>query len=668
MARRASDFGKRGPGLVLAAMAAFTSPAFAAAQKGECRPPISQQIPQGDAAQDARAPGALFQRLDVPGLSDVQSSTDSMVSADFNRDGLNDLLVVNGDDQKLRLLINQGCFRFAPADISIIDSEVTADAMGRSMAIANVADFNRDGFLDIFISRNANRTKLPPVGNMLLVSQGDWRRFKDVAPQMGVKNETAYNRGSSFGDFDADGYLDIAVAADMIGALPVGVPQHRLYRFKPGAAGFDDGKFEDIGGTAAAPGFGGTFACNLEHKAGPMVSLRDLDNDGDLDLLQSYHQDLQRVKIGDACSPANLSYGILAWRNMLRESGKAEFKPIDVPGMTGIAHYVLNPEKQDYDPAGSAISLPYMFFGDADNSGTLDVLAYGPADPGWRLGSTTVTAKFWLNSGGFKLNETTSAQGLDPLGWSYTEWFKLWDAKPSAKASVMARIFCEASWQPTRCRGQNEANTRFYGADAQFADFNNDGWLDLVVADRHESDTNLGLLRNVLFMNRGDGRFDVTTTQVSGIDVNSIALEATDLNNDGMIDLLFVADPKNSYIRISPEIPELPKDRLASQTFMNSGALGGRSNNWVRLTFSGVTASELIGARVERIGPKGEKLGLRVVASSHSYKSGGALDVHWGLGQAKRGRFVVTLPSGKAKTVDVKRVNMRVVVNLANAR
>ena len=668
MTQRVSDLGIRGAGLVLAVMAASVSPAFAATQTSQCKPPISQLVPQGDAMQDARAPGALFKRLDVPGLSDVQSSTDSMVSADFNHDGLNDLLIVNGDDQKLRLLINQGCFSFAPADISIVDSEVRADSMGRALAVVNVADFNRDGFLDIFISRNATRAKQPPVGNVLLISQGDWHTFKDVAPQMGIKNETAYNRGSSFGDFDGDGYLDIAVAADMIGALPIGVAQQQLYRFKPGPAGFADGRFEDVGGTPLVPGFGGTFACNLDHKAGPMVSLSDLDNDGDLDLVQSYHQDLQRVKIGDACSPANLSYGILAWRNMLRETGKAGFKPVDIPGMTGLAHYILNAEKQDYDPVGSAISLPYMFFGDADNSGTLDVLGYGPADPGWRLGSTTVTAKFWSNDGGFKLKDTTSAQGLDPLGWPYAQWFKFWGVETSGKPSVMARVFCEASWQPTRCRGQNDTNSRFYGADAQFADFNNDGWLDLVVANRHESDTNLGVLRNVLFMNRGDGRFDVTTTQVSGIDVNSIALEATDLNNDGLIDLLLVADPNNSYIRVSPEIPELPKDRFASQMFVNSGALGGLANNWVRLEFSGVTDAELIGARVERIGAKGEKLGLRVVSSNHSYKSGGALAVHWGLGKAKMGRFVITLPSGKTRTVDVKRVNTVVTVNLASAR
>ena len=230
----------------------------------------------------------------------------------------------------------------------------------------------------------------------------------------------------------------------------------------------------------------------------------------------------------------------------------------------------------------------------------------------------------------------------------------------------MAQAFCQASWQPKRCVNDSEANIQFYGADAVLADFNNDGWLDAVVVDRHESDVNLGTLRNVLFLNKGNGQFGVTTTEVSGIDVNSIAVEASDLNNDGLLDLIAVADPGNSFIRLTPDSPTLPLDRFASKIFWNTGSQGADKNNWVRLNFTGLSHAGLIGTRVERLANDGSTMGLRVVSSNHSYKSGGMLDVHWGLGSASHAKFKITTPSGISGIITLDRVNMVHSVNLAD--
>jgi hypothetical protein len=59
-----------------------------------------------------------------------------------------------------------------------------------------------------------------------------------------------------------------------------------------------------------------------------------------------------------------------------------------------------------------------------------------------------------------------------------------------------------------------------------------------------------------------------------------------------------------------------------------------------------VTDAELIGARVEaRDLGSGKLLGTRVISSNHSYKSGSALEAHFGLGKHDRVTVSVVLPS-----------------------
>jgi hypothetical protein len=177
---------------------------------------------------------------------------------------------------------------------------------------------------------------------------------------------------------------------------------------------------------------------------------------------------------------------------------------------------------------------------------------------------------------------------------------------------------------------------RPYFADAIFGDFNNDGWQDLVVQDRHES-PNLEA-RAILFMNRGNGTFEVKPTTFSGLDSMGICGEAADLNNDGLLDLVFAADPDNSGVALSMAAYE-------SKVYWNTGAHGAKDNHWLRLRFSGVKDAELIGARVE-LTAAGKKQ-FRWIHPNHSYKSGGALEAHFGLGKATAADLKVTLLNGK---------------------
>ncbi len=104
--------------------------------------------------------------------------------------------------------------------------------------VPNLADFNGDGFLDIFITRhspmqaNENRGNVPLLGNTFLLSDGAWDRFVDVSAKMGTRNERAYNRQSSIGDVNGDGWLDIAIGCDNIGNAMGGLPHQPALRFQ----------------------------------------------------------------------------------------------------------------------------------------------------------------------------------------------------------------------------------------------------------------------------------------------------------------------------------------------------------------------------------------------------------------------------------------------------
>jgi len=181
------------------------------------------------------------------------------------------------------------------------------------------------------------------------------------------------------------------------------------------------------------------------------------------------------------------------------------------------------------------------------------------------------------------------------------------------------------------------------GPGITLRDLDNDGWLDLVVLDRHESPTR-PVYRAALFMNRGDGTFQLKPTTFSGLDSTGISGEAADLNNDGLLDIIIACDPDNSgggLARVGPE-------RYQDKVYINTGEHGARQNHWLRLRFSGIKDAELVGARVEVHEPVSEKLlGTRWIYSNHSYKSGGPLEAHFGLRERATVNIVVTLPNGR---------------------
>ena len=143
----------------------------------------------------------------------------------------------------------QPALRQMPAGDAASDAAGTGQwfDVGAGAEIPNLVDFNADGFLDILLTRTRGPVDQPGPGNSLLLSQGAFDVFKDVAPQMGVGNVQAYNRQSSISDVDGDGFLDIAIGADNINNATFGVPEQRLYVYQAPPSGvFEDGRFIDL--------------------------------------------------------------------------------------------------------------------------------------------------------------------------------------------------------------------------------------------------------------------------------------------------------------------------------------------------------------------------------------------------------------------------------------
>ena len=190
---------------------------------------------------------------------------------DFDNDGDLDLYVVNDYGEFIHpnvLWRNDGPVgdgsgeQWAFTDISQ-DSGAGVAMFGMGLA---VADYNSDGYLDMFVTNIAD--------NVMLTNQGGGS-FSDSATDLGVaygefRRQQRVSWGTVFFDYDNDGYEDLYVAS---GFLDTDDPNRReqpnlLFRNN------GEGAFEDVSAVSGAADWG----------TGRGVAYADFDGDGCLDL------------------------------------------------------------------------------------------------------------------------------------------------------------------------------------------------------------------------------------------------------------------------------------------------------------------------------------------------------------------------------------------------
>jgi hypothetical protein len=185
----------------------------------------------------------------------VGRSPNGLAAADFNHDGMQDLVAVNAADNTFSYLQGNGDGTFrAPVNFSM------SSAAGASPGAITVADFNRDGNFDLAVTHPTSTAS--GFGNTVTIHTGD-----------GVghfSNGVAFTTGGSDtditgGDFNEDGKADLAVGACDQQSVFVHV-------------GNGDGTFR-LATQVFVGGCGGGSLLS--------VAASDFNNDGHLDLIAS---------------------------------------------------------------------------------------------------------------------------------------------------------------------------------------------------------------------------------------------------------------------------------------------------------------------------------------------------------------------------------------------
>jgi hypothetical protein len=201
---------------------------------------------------------------------------------------------------------------------------------------------------------------------------------------------------------------------------------------------------------------------------------------------------------------------------------------------------------------------------------------------------------------------------------------------------------------------------------AAWGDFDNDGFMDVMVGASNTTNGSHKLMRN-----NGDGTFtDITAG--SGYDIfPSVNIEHVthDFNNDGYLDILGGGNTimmNNGDMTFTPipvgfgvgPIGDINNDGFLD--VVNGGTIRvnqGNSNNWIKINTIGVISNRNgIGARVQVTSTLGTQ--IRDVRSGDGFRYMSSMTAHFGLGQdAEIEEVVIYWPSGLVDVVTGPAVN-----------
>ena len=489
-------------------------------------------------------------------------------------------------------------------------------------------DFDNDGWLDIFLVNGSTVADLHRGAqpNFQLYRNTRDGRFADVTAKAGF-TRGCWAFGVAAGDYDNDGFADLYITC-LDGGL--------LYRNR------GDGTFADVTAKAGVDNGG---------RWGSSAAFGDYDHDGFLDLYIANYVELDLEHLPEFGSSVFCRYrgipvscgprGLKGSRDRLyRNQGDGTFADVS--------------EKLGIDPDGS-YGLGVLW-GDFDLDGKLDLYVADDSTP----------SLLYHNEGNGKLAETGVAAGVAysgdgreqaGMGVDSADYDRdgLPDlAKTNFSDDSNNLYHNDGSLSFTDLAGPTgfgPISTPFLGFGVKFADFDNDGWPDLFVANGHVNPQVDGhafgipyAQRPLLFRNLGNGRF-AEIGQGAGPALQSKkvsrGLAAGDFDNDGNLDLLV------TNLDGSPTLLRNP---------------GSPGRHWLRIKAVGTRSNrDGFGARVQLTA--GSATQTAEVRANSSYLSASDPRLHFGLGTATRvERIVIHWPSGSTDILQNEAADQELVV------
>lgn len=483
------------------------------------------------------------------------------------------------------------------------DSSITPNRNQPETMVAGIAllDYDSDGYLDVYFVNGAAIPSLkkesPRYWNRLFHNNGDGT-FTDVTARAGLQG-SGYGMGAAAGDYDNDGWPDIFLA---------NVTENQLFRNN------HDGTFTDVTPKAGLAG----AKMNGKKMWGVAAGWFDYDNDGDLDLFVSNYC-VWQVNKDPFCGPNPQvraychpnSYPPLP-NTLFRNNGDGTFT--DVSGPMGILPFL-----------GKGMGVA---FADYDHDGWTDVFVANDNAPnllfhnlrGRKFEEVSLQAGVaYPESGAFISGMGADFRDLDNDGWE-----DIWHTAIEGESFPLFRNLGRGGGfeEITSAAGLGHATRNMSGWSNGAADFDNDGWKDLIAARGNVQDSaGLMSLRQAeeplaIFLNLGGRRFADVTDQAGAAALRPAlrrGLAYGDLDNDGRIDLITTTlGGKAEYFR-------------------NVCASG---NHWISFRLIGTRSNRMgLGARIRIVTPGG-RAQFNHATTSTGYGASSDPRVHFGLGEA----------------------------------
>ncbi|MCU1302092.1 MAG: hypothetical protein JWQ87_2376 [Candidatus Sulfotelmatobacter sp.] len=460
-------------------------------------------------------------------------------------------------------------------------------------------DYDNDGWMDIYLV-NSGRcdffTPAEPLRNALYRNNRDGT-FSDVTAKAGVAGR-GYGMGVAVGDYNADGFPDMYVTQ---------YGRSLLYRNN------GDGTFTDVTEQAgvAAPGWASSAVWF------------DYDNDGRLDLFVGRFVDFDKTK-HHACTAPNIP----ALKGMNEYCYPRVYSPM--------------PSWLFHNNGDGTFTDVSQKMGISDNPGkSWGVVATDINNDGWMdlfVANDTVANFLFMNRAGKRLEEigftagvsfgeggkARSGMGVDSADINEDGWADLFVTNLNHEFYGFYQNRHDETFDDVAAAtGIANATKLMSGWGLKFFDYDNDGNLDLIIANGHPDDLIEKIYDNVkyrepllLFHNAGGGLKNVS--QESGPvftrPMSARGLAIGDFDNDGAVDVL---------ISNNNEAPVLLRNNVGSQ------------NHWLGLKLIGKKANiDAIGARVTY--QAGDLKRSRMKVGGGSYLSSHDPRMVLGLGQSNK--------------------------------